>query len=192
MLPNAVMTTTCSSGSSSLAARKTPKPSPFGSLRSVRTTAGRDCWRWWSASGSSRASSTRCPCASSAWRSIPRSESLSSTRRTGKDRLSDPASRHSGFAGLSLDVGDLLLVRLDLRLHPVELGESLLALSGDDVALCRVVDVHEIGRQHVDPALKRLGKDLRARKGVALVGDPLLPLGLGLRRRTRRRRVRGF
>ena len=34
------MTTTCRSGSSSLAARSTPKPSPFGSLRSVSTTRG--------------------------------------------------------------------------------------------------------------------------------------------------------
>ena len=41
MLPYAVITMTGSSGSSSLAARSTPKPSPSGSLRSVRTTTGR-------------------------------------------------------------------------------------------------------------------------------------------------------
>src|SRR5262245_20718926 len=83
------MTTTCSSGSISLAARSTPKPSPLGSFRSVSTTTGRACCSCCTASGSSRASTTAWPCASRACRSMARSESLSSTMRTGSDDIVD-------------------------------------------------------------------------------------------------------
>ena len=65
----------------------------------------------------SRASMTVWPCASSAWRSIARSESLSSTRRMGGSaarrgtQLPQPAGRHAGAARFFLEVGDGLLGR---------------------------------------------------------------------------------
>jgi hypothetical protein len=74
---------TGSSGSSSFDARSTPKPSPSVNRRSDRTTAGGVVRSAASASRWSRASMTLWPCPSSAWRSMTRSESLSSTSRIG-------------------------------------------------------------------------------------------------------------
>src|SRR5688572_16323010 len=108
---------------------------------------------------------------------MPRNESLSSTRRTGKAKLPDPAGRNSRLPRLGLDVRDFLLVSRDFSLDAIELGERLLPLGGHHIASRRVVDVHEVSRQNVNPALKGLSENLRTRQRLAFVGDPLLPFG---------------
>src|SRR5579864_1518549 len=100
---------------------------------------------------------TRWPCASSACRSMARSESLSSTSRIGKsivvrvgvirgselkcgwrrrcavrESSPEPAGRHARAASFFLEVGERLFVVDDLLLQPVQLIEGLLAVSADD------------------------------------------------------------
>src|SRR3954451_12550257 len=171
------MTGSC--GSKSFAARSTPKPSPSVSRRSDRTTAGWLASRALSASRWSRASTTVCPCASSAWRSIVRSESLSSTIRIGgsadcrvralipRDTRDDsasvggspqPAGRNPRAARFLVQVGDRLLAGRDVLLQRGKLGSRLLAIALERRALCGVVTVQEIGRERVDLRLHRIGE----------------------------------
>src|SRR6185503_813861 len=178
MLPNAVITITGSSGSASLAARSTPKPSPSVRRRSDSTTAGWLATSAASASGWSRASTTVCPCASSAWRSIVRRESLSSTMRIGGSadgreraviprrysgwrydsrKSSEPAGRDAGPARFLFEVGDRFLTLFDALLQPRQLADRLLPVALHDRALRRIVAVDEVGGQRVDAGLHRVG-----------------------------------
>src|ERR1035437_3929078 len=165
------MTMTGSSGSSSLAARMTPKPSPRGSLRSESTTAGALARNCSMASGSSRASTTRCPFDSSARRNIMRSESLSSTIRMG-DRATaaaavreakwscrssaDPAGRDVGATGVRLDLRDGLLLFGHVLLEALHVVQHLGALAPDGAALRRILARVEVARQRGHTALERL------------------------------------
>ncbi len=83
MVPKAVITTTCTAGSGSLAARSTPKPSPAGSLRSVSTTAGRRLAQRLRRFGFVARLHDAVALRLERLAQHRRSESLSSTRRTG-------------------------------------------------------------------------------------------------------------
>src|SRR3954453_6238886 len=138
---------TGSSGSMSLAPRRTPTPSPESRRRSDTTRSGRVSRTWRNASVSSAASTTLWPCSSRACRSIVLNESLSSTMRIGAwgrrgmgiPLLPQPARRHTRLAGFLFEVVDGLLLILNLLLHAIELGERFLAIGLDDSALRRVV-----------------------------------------------------
>ena len=127
------------------------------------------------------------PCASSAWRSIARSESLSSTRRMGGSvgatgRLPEPAGRHARSARFFFDCGDGVLVVLDHSLQPIELGHGFLAILPDERSLRRVVASREVGRQRVDAALQRLRIKTVAIELVESALHPRLPVRLVLAR----------
>src|SRR5262245_36642893 len=100
---------------------------------------------------------------------MARSESLSSTRRIGT-RLSDPARGHAGLSGFFLEVGDRLLLRLDLALDAFLLGEGALAFELDLGTLCWIVAGSEVGPERVDLALQRVGVHLAALEGQPRVG----------------------
>src|SRR4051812_9773457 len=173
------MTMTGSSGSSFLAARSTPNPSPLVSRRSESTTPGRALRSAAAASVWSRASTTVCPCASSAWRSIARSESLSSTSRIGgstewrdrtltcRDALPQPAGRDARVARFLEQIGDRFLRVLNALRKARELRDRLLTVLPDHRALRRIVTAREVGREDVDAGLHRIGV-------VLIPDDPVL------------------
>ena len=136
MLPKAVITMTGSSGSSSLAARSTPKPSPSGSRRSDSTRPGRDDAQHLHRLGLVARLDDGVPL---------RLERVAQHRpqrvlvldeedgRIGRSvgPLAQPARRHAGAARFFFEVGDGLLRVDDRVLEPVELGEGLLAIGLD-------------------------------------------------------------
>src|SRR5258706_5943967 len=95
--------------------------------------------------------------------------------------LRDHPCRHACTPRLFLNIADLLLELQRLFLHAIELGERLLPIIGDLSPLCRIVAVHEVGRERVDPALQRVLKHLRALEARAGVINPLSPGGFALR-----------
>ena len=143
---------------------------------------GMRCWRSAaSASGWSRASTTGWPCDSSARRSIVRSESWSSTRRTTARRRRRPTagtraqrSQPAGTPALrasSSIAGDRLGLRRRSRAARVRVRRRALArFCSMHGSLRRIVAVHEVGRQRVDAGLQRVGERVGALEAVARGG----------------------
>ena len=61
---------------------------------------------------------------------------------------------------LFLDVGNLFFRLLDLRLHPLQLGERFLTVVGNLRPLIWVVPIDQVGGHRVDLALERVGEGL--------------------------------
>ena len=141
------------------------------------------------ASGWSRASMTVCPCASSAWRSIARSESLSSTSRIGgsaaRGRELTAASRPGRRRGAPLPRGrrSPSCRPRSLFFSAVELGERLLPVAARSPARC--AGSSRLTKSVVSALMRRL-----QRVGERLVAFELRlqllhaagPVGLVLRR----------
>ena len=98
-----------------------------------------------------------------------------SQNRKSQNALTDPASGNAGLAGFFLNVRNGLRVLRDLFADAIELGERLLPIAADLVALVWIVASSKISGQRVDPALQRFGEELRTAERVALGTDALAP-----------------
>ena len=121
------------------------------------------------ASAWSRASMTAWPCASSAMAEHRAQRVLVLDEQDRRDRpdgargtyRSQPAGTPSRRASSSSS-GIARRSSLDDLLQAIEFGERLLAIRADLRLLRRIVAVHEIGRERIDPILKRTQEGLIA------------------------------
>ena len=188
----------------SLAPLRTPTPSPLTSRRSDSTRSGRASRTSRSASASSTASTTAWPCCSSAWRSIARRESLSSTSRIGaRERgtgeeysrgtrdegrgttqrtsegrsapyRSQPAGTPARRASSSRSSIAFLFASISSFTRSNSASAFLRSVS-NRAALRGIVAGGEVGPERVDLALERVEVHLAALERLARVGHPLPP-----------------
>jgi hypothetical protein len=101
--------------------------------------------------------------------------------------LTEPAGRDSGAPGLFLQIVDGFPIGLDVFLQPIEFCECFSAIGLDDFTLRRIVPVHKVGTESIDPALKRIDIRLAAcQRGLELL-QSASPVLLAFRRIVGRR-----
>ena len=185
MLPNAVITITGSSGSSSLAARSTPKPSPSGSRRSDSTTPGRvalqggDRFRLIARFDDGVALRLEREAQHRAQRVLVLDQQ---NRRIGRaPRASAHRSQPGGTPALRASSSRSAIAFLSsstLFCRRSSSLSALLAVALDDGALRRIVRADEIGGQRIDAALHRVGEHLVALELALQLLHAPRPVGL--------------
>ena len=184
------MTMTGSSGSSSLAARSTPKPSPSGSRRSDSTTPGRLALQRRFGFGLIARFDDGVPLRFErvAQHRAQRVLVLDEQDRgigelAGRDaHRSQPGGTPARRASSSRSAMAFLRVLRRSCFSRSSSAIDFLTVPLDHGALRRIVAVHEVGRQRVDAGLHRVGVVLVARELVLQRLEPAGPVGLILDR----------